>query len=222
MQSILPIVVVAVVLLAFAIVLVFLVSARKGQAGAHGKKLKTKDKSQILKEANRRLAANPKDVEALAALGDLAWSEQDWERAFKLYETLSEAGAGNPEVDEFRANSRYAIAAIRLNRFDEAYKGLVVARTIRQDDFDVNFNLGYLEFQRRAYEKALTLLKQASQQNPEHPLMLRYLGHSYFKVKAYKEALGALRKAIDLQPDDKESLFAAPRGSAAALRALPV
>ncbi|MGO8693647.1 MAG: tetratricopeptide repeat protein [Rectinemataceae bacterium] len=209
MQGILPIVVVVVVLLAFAIVLGFLVSARKAQAGARGKRLKTKDRAQILKEANRRLAANPKDVEALAAMGDLAWSEQDWERAFKLYETLAEAGAGNPEVDEFRANSRYGIAAIRLNRFDEAYKGLLVARTIRQDDFEVNFNLGYLEFQRRAFEKALTLLKQASLQNPEHPLMLRYLGHSYFKVKAYKEALGVLRKAIDLQPDDKESLFAA-------------
>ncbi|HUW41607.1 MAG TPA: tetratricopeptide repeat protein [Rectinemataceae bacterium] len=209
MQSVLPIVVVVVVLLAFAIVLVFFVSARKGQPGGKGRKLKTKDKSQIVKEANRRLAANPKDVEALSALGDLAWSEQDWERAFKLYETLAEAGAGNPEVDEFRANSRYAIAAIRLNRFEEAYKGLVVARTIKQDDFDVNFNLGYLEFQRRAFEKALALLKQAMQQNPEHPLMLRYLGHSYFKLKSYKEALGVLRKAIDLQPDDKESLFAA-------------
>ncbi|MDA8425918.1 MAG: tetratricopeptide repeat protein [Treponema sp.] len=209
MQSVLPIVVVVVVLLAFALLLIFLVSARKGQAGGKGRKLKTKDKTQIVKEANRRLAANPKDVEALAALGELAWSEQDWERAFKLYESLAEAGAGNPEVDEFRANSRYAIAAIRLNRFDEAYKGLVVARTIKQDDFDVNFNLGYLEFQKRAFEKALALLKQAMLQNPEHPLMLRYLGHSYFKLKAYKEALGVLRKAIDLQPDDKESLFAA-------------
>ena len=209
MQGLLPIVIVVVVLLAFALVLGLLMSARKGASTVHGKKLNPKDKAHILKDANRRLASNPKDVDALAALGQLAWEEQNWERALKLYEALTEAGAGNPEVDEFMANSRYGLAALRLNRFDEAYKGFAVARTIKQDDFEVNFNLGYLEFQRRAFEKAVVLLKQASQQNPEHPLMLRYLGHSYFKVKAYREALAVLRKAIDLQPDDKESLFAA-------------
>ena len=209
MQGILPIVVAVVVLLSFAVILSVLASARKVDPGGKRGRFKAKDKAQILKEANRRLASNPKDPEALAALGDLAWTEQAWERALKLYETLSEVGAGNPDVDEFTANLRLGTSALRLNRFDEAYRGLAIARTIRQDSFEVNFNLGYLEFQRRAYEKAAGLLKQAAQQNPEHGPSLRYLGHSFFKLKAYKEALGVLRKAIDLEPDDKESLFAA-------------
>jgi tetratricopeptide (TPR) repeat protein len=209
MQSVLPIAVAVVVLLAFALLLIVLTSARKAQNGSRGKKLKTRDKAQILKEANRRLASNPKDLEALAALGDVAWDEKDWERALKTYETLSEAGAGNTDVDEFMANTRYGIAALRLNRHEEAYKGLIVARTIKQDDFEVNFNLGYLEFQRKAYEKAASLLRQAVQINPEHAASLRYLGHANFKLKMYKEALSMLRRAIDLEPDDKESLFAA-------------
>lgn len=210
MVSILPIAISAVLLLALAVGGLLIASARKGESISHGgKRIRTKDKAQIIKEANRRLASNPKDVEGLAALGDVAWSEQAWERALKLYEALSEAGAGNPEVDEFTANSRFGIAALRLNRLEEAYKGLAIARTFRQDDFEVNFNLGYLEFQRRSYEKAVVLLRQASQQNPDHALTLRYLGHAYFKTKAYKEALAVLRKALDLEPDDKESLFAA-------------
>jgi tetratricopeptide (TPR) repeat protein len=209
MQGILPIAVVVVVLLAFALIMSVLLSAKKSDGGGkRGKRIKVKDKAQILKEANRRLAANPKDVEALAALGELAWEEQNWERAYKTYETLSEAGAGNPEVDEFTANARYGIGALRLNRFEEAYRGLAVARTIRQDDFEVDYNLGYLEFQKRAYEKALPLLRQASQLNAEHALALRYLGHSYFKLRQYKESLAVLRRTIDLSPDDKESLFA--------------
>jgi tetratricopeptide (TPR) repeat protein len=209
-MGILPIAIAAVVLLAIAIGGILLVSTRKGEPVARGgKRIKTKDRAQVLKEANRRLASNPKDLEALAALGDIAWTEQSWERAMKLYEALSEAGAGNPEVDEFTANSRFGATALKLGRLDEAYKGLAIARTFKQDDFDVNFNLGYLEFQRRAYEKAVVLLKQASQQNPDHSLTLRYLGHSFFKIKAYKEALAVLRKAIDLEPEDKESLFAA-------------
>ena len=207
MQALLPVVIVIIVL-AFGII-VFGSSASRGkEGGRRGKKLKAKDRSQILKEANRRLASNPKDTEALAAIGDIAWAEQDWERALKLYETLSEVGAGNPEVDEFTANLRHGLAALRLSRADEAYKGLAIARTIKQDSFDVNYNLGFIEFQRRQFEKAVVLLKQAAQENGEHAACLRYLGHAYFKTRAYKEALGALRKAIDLEPDDKESLFA--------------
>ena len=209
-MSILPIAVVAVLFLAIVVGALLIASARRGETiGRGGKRIRARDKAQVVKEANRRLAINPKDPLGLTALGDIAWTEQDWERALKLYEPLTEIGAGNPDVDEFTANARLGIAALRLGRFEEAYKGLSIARTLNQDDFDVNFNLGYLEFQRRAYEKAVTLLRQASQQNPDHASALRYLGHAYFKIKAYKEALATLRKAIDLEPDDKESLFAA-------------
>jgi tetratricopeptide (TPR) repeat protein len=209
-MGLLPVAVVVVVVLVFAIALSLAFSARKGEVRAVGKKrLKAKDRSQVLKEANRRLATNPKDLEAQSALGALAWEEQDWERAFKAYETIAEAGAGNPDVNEFEANSRYGIAALKLGKTDDAYRGLVVARTLKQDDFEVNYNLGVLEYQKKAYEKAMSLLKQASASQPDNAAALRYLGNSYFKLKAYKEALACLRKAIDLEPEDKESLFAA-------------
>jgi tetratricopeptide (TPR) repeat protein len=207
-----PFVIIIVIVLIFAVVLSIGLSSRKGDSALGGKKrfkTKAKDRAQVLKEANRRLASNPKDVEALTALGSLAWDEQNWERAFKAYEAVAEAGAGNPDVNEFEANSRYGMAALKLNRSDDAYRGLMVARTIKQDDFEVNYNLGIIEFQKKAYEKAVALLKQAVVVQPEHAGALRYLGNSHFKVKAYKEALSSLRKAIDLEPDDKESLFAA-------------
>jgi tetratricopeptide (TPR) repeat protein len=185
-----------------------LLSKGRGGGGKKAKRLKVKDHAQVLKEANRRLAQNPKDLDALLALGEVYYSEQAWDKAFKTYETLMEVAAGNPEVDEFSINRRYGLSAIRLNRFDEAYKGLVVAHAIKQDDFETCYNLGYLEFQRRQYEKSLMYLAQASRLNPEHAQALRYLGHAHFKLKRYREALGTLKRAIDLAPDDKESLFA--------------
>ena len=209
-MGLLPVVIVVVVLLVFAIVLSLAFSAKRGEIAGGGKKrIRAKDKAQILKEANRRLASNPKDLEALGALGSLAWDEQDWERACKAYETLTEAGAGNPDIDEFEANARYGIAALKLGRMEDAYRGLMVARTIKQDDFNVDYNLGVLEYQKKAYEKAVSLLTQAVSSQPENAVALRYLGNSYFKIKSYKEALIALRKAIDYEPEDKESLFAA-------------
>ncbi len=209
-MGLLPVVIVIVVVLVFAIVLSLAFSAKRGEIAGGGKKrIRAKDKAQILKEANRRLASNPKDLEALGALGSLAWDEQDWERACKAYETLTEAGAGNPDIDEFEANARYGIAALKLGRMEDAYRGLMVARTIKQDDFNVDYNLGVLEYQKKAYEKAVSLLTQAVSSQPENAVALRYLGNSYFKIKSYKEALIALRKAIDYEPEDKESLFAA-------------
>jgi tetratricopeptide (TPR) repeat protein len=181
----------------------------KGKGGTKKvKKFKAKDHAQVLKDANRRLAQNPKDVEALQALGEVYFSEQAWEKAFKTYETLMEVAAGNPDIDEFAINRRYGLSALKLNRFEEAYKGLVVAHAVKQDDFETCYNLGYLEFQRRQYEKAIIYLRQATRLNMEHAFTLRYLGHALFKTKNYKEALGVLKRAIDLQPEDKESLFA--------------
>jgi len=84
----------------------------------------------------------------------------------------------------------------------------VIAHAVKAEDFETNYNLGYLEFQKRQYEKAIFHLRLASKQNAEHAMTLRYLGHSMFKVKNYKEALSCLKRAVDLQPDDKESLFA--------------
>lgn len=206
-MDLLPIVVVIIFLSLVVLMGSALFSKGKPKA-KRGKKLKAKDHAQVLKEANRRLAQNPKDPEALLALGEVYYVEQTWEKAFKTYEALMEVAAGNPEIDEFAVNRRYGLSALRLNRLEEAYKGLVVAHAVKQDDFETNFNLGYLEFQRRQYEKAILYLKSAIRQNAEHAMSQRYLGHAFFKTKNYKEALAALRKAVDLQPDDKESLFA--------------
>ena len=187
---------------------VFSPKNKKQKAKSRKKRFHDKDHAQILKEANRRLAQNPKDPDALIALGEVYYTEQAWDKAFKIYENLLDVSAGNPELDEFEINRAYGMVALKLNRLEEAYKGLAVAHAVRQDDFETNFNLGYLEFQRRQYEKAVLLLKVALRVNPEHAMALRYLGHSYFKTKSYREAMGCLKHAVDLQPDDKESLFA--------------
>jgi len=208
-MDLLPVVIVVIFLALIVIVGGAVLSKGKGgKGGKKGKRIKAKDHAQVLKEANRRLAQNPKDPEALSALGEVYYSEQSWDKAFKAYETLLDAAAGNPDMDEFEINKRYGLSALKLGRLDEAYKGLVIAHAVKQEDFETNYNLGYLEFQKRQYEKAIFHLRLAARQNGEHAMTLRYLGHSLFKVKNYKEALSCLKRAVDLQPDDKESLFA--------------
>ncbi len=208
MVGILPILIV-VVLLALLLVVLLTMGGKSGERPADKKrKQRSKGRDAVLRDSNRRLAQNPKDPEALIALGDLYYREEVWDKALKTYEVLVDLCGSNSDLDEFEINMRYGMAAMKLGMNEEAYKGLVIARTLQQNNFEVNFNLGFLEFNKRNYEKAIQLLQQARTQDPEHAVTLRYLGHAHFKLKNYRDSLALLRKAIDLAPDDKESLYA--------------
>jgi tetratricopeptide (TPR) repeat protein len=140
---------------------------RKDRHVDRKKKGRTKGREALLKEANRRLAQNPKDPESLSILGDIYYGEEAWDKALKTYEVLVELCGSNSDLDEFEINMRYGMAAMKLGRNDEAYKGLVIARTLNQSNFEVNYNLGYLEFLKKNYEKAIQLLQQARTQDPD-------------------------------------------------------
>jgi tetratricopeptide (TPR) repeat protein len=180
----------------------------RSRSGKPGRAKRAKGRDFILNNANKRLAQNPRDAEALLNLADIYYQEETWDKAYKTYEILIELAGINTGIDEFDVNLRYGISALKMGLLNEAYKGFAMARSIKQDNFEVNYNLGYLEFQKKNYEKAIQLLQQARTQDPEHAPTLRYLGHSLFKIKKHKEAMAFIRKAIDLAPDDKESLYA--------------
>ncbi|MDR3170980.1 MAG: tetratricopeptide repeat protein [Treponema sp.] len=172
-----------------------------------GKGEKVKDRETILKEANQRLARKPRDAEALAQVGDIYFQEESWDKAYRIYEILVASSELDVHIDKFEAKLRYSIAALNLEQYSLAYKGLSEARELNPDNFAVNYNLGIMEFQKKNYETALQRFKQAYTKDPDHALMLRYLGHSYFKLGKHREAMMYIRKAIDLAPGDKESLY---------------
>ncbi|MDR2662322.1 MAG: tetratricopeptide repeat protein [Treponema sp.] len=175
--------------------------------GRSGGAKKKRGRDAIVRDANKKLAQNPRDPEALLAMGDIYYEEKNWDPAFRTYETLSEMAGAYPSMDEFMVNQRCGIAAINLNQPNEAHKALMAAVVINPGDFEVNYHLGSLEFQRKNYEKAIHYFQKARFKDPEHAPTLRGLGHSLFKTKKYKEALAFIRKAIELAPDDKESLY---------------
>ena len=192
----------AVVIALILIVLLFMMLKSRIGTGT-GKQNKSRDA--IIKKVNKRLENNPKDGEALAELGDLFYREENWQDAFKTYGALAELGSQGP--NEFETNLRWGMAALKLGLTEEAYRGLSIAKNLNANNFDVAYNLGILEFQRKNYERAIQILNQARIQNPDHAPTLRTMGHSYFRLKKSKEAMTYIRKAIDLAPDDKESLF---------------
>jgi tetratricopeptide (TPR) repeat protein len=185
------------------VVIVFLFytfMSRSGGGGKHGR-----GRDSIVRNAAKRLEQNPRDPDALADMGDVYYREENWDQAYKTYQALTDLD--HQAKNEFEANLRCGMSALKLGLIDEAYKALSAARSINPNNFEVAYNLGLLEFQRKNYEKAAQILNQARIQDPEHPATLRTLGHTYFRLKKNKEAMTYIRKAIDLAPDDKESLY---------------
>ena len=190
------------------IITVFIIIMGRVRAGSG--KVSRGDREAIIKEANKRLTQNPNDPQALFALASAYYDEGSYDNAMKNYETLIEQLSINNHIDgidNFEVHLRYGISARKLGMLEQAHKGLATARTYRQDNFEVNYELGMLEFDKKNYEKAVQLLQSARIQDPENPAVLRCLGHTLFKLKKPKEAMNFIRKAIDLAPDDKESLY---------------
>jgi tetratricopeptide (TPR) repeat protein len=193
------ILVIAVLILVGGGVVFFILLLKKG-----GGKERQDRSAALLKEANKKLIQNPKDPEALLTVANHYYEQGDWANAYKTYTTLTEVGGSN---DEFTVYAHYGVCAEKLGLIEEAYKGFTVARSLRKNDFEVNYNLGYIEFQRKNYEKAVQLLQVARTANPENAPTLRCLGHAFFKLNKHKEAMTFIRQAIDMAPDDKESLY---------------
>lgn len=198
-------------LLAISVMLLFLlvvlVVRHSGSSEESGEQ-KKRNRTQSVKDANKKLQQNPRDAEALQTLAESYFDEKEWEKALKTYGILIELSASNDDIDKYEVNLKHGLAAIQLKRYEDAYESLVLARTHNPDSFELNYNLGFLEYKRKNYEKAVNLLKAAYEQNGEHVQTQKYLGQAYYRLKHYKEALSTLRRAVDIQPDDKESLFA--------------
>jgi len=204
-----PILFAAVGLALVVVILILVMSKGVGMGGKSAAAKRSIDRELRLREADKLLAQNPSSPMGLSILGDIHFEEEAWDRALRAYEPLSEIllKRAVPKINSFDVHFRYGYSAMKLSLSEQAYKGFSLARPLNKDNFEVNHNLGILEFERKNYEKSIRLLQQARTINPENPSVLRYMGHALFRMKKPKEAMNFIRKAIDLAPDDKESLY---------------
>ena len=204
------VVVIAILLIAIAVLgaLYWLIVGRKDRpAKKQNAAPQRKDRNTVLKEANKQLASNPRDHRALSQIADLYYEEKTWDKAMKTYGILMNLAASNSDVDECLVTTRYGLSALQLKQYEEAYKSLMMARTIDEQSFEVNYNLGYLEYRRGNLERAAQLLNIAQDTQPDHVPVRRYLGRALYKLQRYKEAVKYLRQVVDLAPTTRNLCF---------------
>jgi tetratricopeptide (TPR) repeat protein len=198
----LPLAMGGVFIIGFAALLV-VIATRKG--GSRQKRQKSR--SSIIREATRKLSQDPHNTSALIPLADLYFSEHLWDKAFPLYDTLLNIAAAHPEVKKERAALRQGICAVNLDKNEESFAGLLEARKLNPDDFEVNYYLGLAYYKTGKYEKAIPHFKKALAINPEATQILAPLGISLYDCHHFKESLKYLRSALDVDPENKEALF---------------
>ncbi|MBP3771300.1 MAG: tetratricopeptide repeat protein [Treponema sp.] len=196
-----------VIIVAFgAIVMSFATRKKSGKGG------RQKSRAQILKESTRKLAQDPHNADALMALGDLYYNERAWDKAYPIYETQMGIAPAHREIDIFKASLRQGICAVKLDKIQEAFKGLSAAVQINPNDFEVNYYLGIAFYKNNEFEKAVPRFKKVVLVKPEATGISSPLGLSLYKAKHYKESLPYLKRALDENPENKEALFAMADG----------
>ena len=194
-----------VIVFAFAAILLAVVTRKGG--GKKGGQKKQKNRSQIIRDATRKLSADPNSPDGLIPLAELYYNEHAWDKAYPLYDTMLNVAPAHKQIDPYLAAVRQGICAIKLNKLQDAFRGLSSAYNVRPDDFDVNYYLGQACYANNEFEKAIPCLRKALILKPEASNINGILGLSLYKAKHFREALQFLRRALDEHPDNKEVLF---------------
>ncbi len=175
--------------------------------GTQSRPKRARNTAALARTAERALAQNPKDADALSVLGNIYFAEQNWEKSAAIYSKLLDLVATNPELDEHMILLRHGLASMQLKKYQEAYRSLMLAWKDHKDVFEINFNLGRLELMRKRYERAAALLSRAKGSKPGHLPSMQSLGQALFRLNRYDDAIDLLRRVVEAEPDDKETLF---------------
>lgn len=174
----------------------------------NSKKTKTKTRDVLLREASRRLAQNANDPAGLNIMGNIYFQDQNWEKAYSAYSSLSDKMKNLPMSEQFTASLRCGISGIKVGRLSEAKKILKYASSIQPRSFEVNYNLGLAYYMDKDYEHAAPYFKKALLASSDNYAAIKYMGYSLQKMHKYNDAIQYLKKAFNVKPEDKETIFA--------------
>jgi tetratricopeptide (TPR) repeat protein len=157
---------------------------------------------EALKRLTEIVAANPRDVEALSALGSLQRTAKKFEEAAQTYsraiDLLGKPDRGNWTLFYFRA-----ICYERSKQWPKAEADFKTALQLFPDQPLVLNYLGYSWVDQGVnLDEAFKMLRQAVDLRPTDGYVVDSLGWADYKLGHYEEATRELEKAIELKPAD--------------------
>lgn len=166
-----------------------------------------KGMSAVVKEYEKKLAHDPHNVEALSALGDVYYNDQNWEKVLNIYKSLYDLSSAHTEIVIADVTRRWGIAAFFLQKYDDAINTLMLSVKKVPDSFETNYYLGCAFLEKQVYDKATYCLKKSKIIAPDNTDVNKHLGFCLFKSQKYRDSLPYLKKALDVEPENKELLY---------------
>lgn len=202
-------VLIAVIVAAVLVVVIILVrgTKRKTLEQDVSQRIQKKGKSAILKEIEKKLAHDPHNVNALETIGDIYYSEKNWEKVWNVYKTLFDISTAHVEINVAKCTLRMGIAAFYLQKMEDAITSLMTSLKKDPENFDCNFYLGQALYNAGTYDKAIYCLKKARIIQPENIEVNALLGQCLFKAQKFRDCLPFLKRVLDERPDNKEVLY---------------
>ena len=189
------------------LILMTITGRKSGNISKDGKNKKPRNYSAIIKDANKRLAKDPRNIPALTALGDVYYSQPDYAKAYPLYKSLSELSNMHPEIDEKTVFLRYGVCAFKTEKIEESGAAFATVLKKEPNNYEANFYIGKVLYVKKDYEKTISCMKRAASVNPEYQEVHQMLAFSLYHAKKYRESLPFLKKVCEEQTSNKEALF---------------
>jgi len=160
-------------------------------------------KDEAVKTISDLVARQPKNFEALLALGNLQRGNERWTQAADAY-TRAIAALG-PDFGRRQWTVLYfrGIAYERAGEWDKAEADFRKALEFEPDQPQVLNYLGYsLIEKRRNLNEALLMVRKAVELRPNDGYIVDSLGWAYYQLGDYEQAVQQLERAVELRPED--------------------
>jgi len=95
-----------------------------------------------------------------------------------------------------RKDTKHGVSALKSGNLKQAQRWLDAAYQVAPDSSDINFLMGYLQFQRRDFSRAQGFLNAAASLNPRDVQSLTLLGRLDLQKEDYVSASSTLEKAV--------------------------
>jgi putative PEP-CTERM system TPR-repeat lipoprotein len=156
---------------------------------------------QAVEELERVVLENPRQPAVLMLLGMLHEQQKDVPRAMARYEEALQISAGFAPA----ANNLAWLLLEHAGDKERALQYAEMAWKAFPTDPYIADTLGWIYFKKEMYPKAVTLLKNAVDNLPEHPTILFHYGMAQYWNDNNAEAKKSLTKFLALSPDNMDA-----------------
>ena len=148
------------------------------------------------------ITEDPKDLEAIMALGNIERSRKKFAECEKTYTQGIDASAGEAKPNWLFYYFR-GICGERSKQWATAEKDLKKALELQPEQAHVLNYLGYSWVDQGInLTEAMAMIRRAVEQRPDDGYIVDSLGWAYYRIADYDNAVKNLERAIDLKPED--------------------